>query len=211
MYAIVDIETTGGYAARNGIIEIAVKVFDGKEIVEQYETLINPGQQIPKYIQAFTGIDNEMVQHAPRFEDVAREIYYLLNDKIFIAHNVNFDYSFIKNSLQEYGYTLNAKKLCTIRLSRQVFPGLRSYGLGSLCRSLDIEIVNRHRAGGDAAATAVLFKKILQQDINIVERSLKKLLRNKRFHLMFQKNILLIYLTGRVCIIFMTIKEKLFM
>jgi DNA polymerase-3 subunit epsilon len=115
-----------------------------------------------------------MVQYAPRFEDIARELYYLLNDKIFVAHNVNFDYSFIKNSLQTYGYTLNAKKLCTIRLARQAFPGLRSYGLGNLCRSLDIEIINRHRAGGDAAATAILFKKILQQDINIVETSLKK-------------------------------------
>ncbi|MFN2439541.1 MAG: exonuclease domain-containing protein [Chitinophagaceae bacterium] len=174
MYAIVDIETTGGYAASNGIIEIAIKVFDGKEIVEQYETLVNPGQPIPKYIQAFTGISNEMVQHAPLFEHVAREVYYLLNDKIFVAHNVNFDYSFIKNSLQAYGYTLNAKKLCTIRLARQVFPGLRSYGLGNLCRSLDIEIFNRHRAGGDAAATAVLFKKILHQDINVVENNLKK-------------------------------------
>jgi len=174
MYAIVDIETTGGYAARNGIIEIAVKVFDGESIIEQFETLINPEQQIPKYIKAFTGIDNEMVQFAPRFEDIARELYYLLNDKIFVAHNVNFDYSFIKNSLQAYGYTLNAKKLCTIRLARQVFPGLPSYGLGNLCRSLDIDLINRHRAGGDVAATVILFQKILKQNINAIEISLKK-------------------------------------
>ena len=174
MYAIVDIETTGGYAARNGIIEIAVKVFDGERIIEQYETLINPEQQIPRYIQAFTGIDNEMVQHAPRFEEIARDLYYLLNDKIFVAHNVNFDYSFVKNSLQAYGYTLNTKKLCTIRLSRQVFPGLPSYSLGNLCCSLGIELINRHRAGGDAAATVTLFQKILKQDTKVIETSLKK-------------------------------------
>jgi DNA polymerase-3 subunit epsilon len=174
MYAIVDIETTGGYAARNGIIEISVKVFDGKSIVEQFETLVNPEQQIPRYIQVFTGIDNEMVQHAPRFEDIARDLYYLLNDKIFVAHNVNFDYSFIKHSLEAYGYTLNAKKLCTVRLSRQVFPGLQSYSLGNLCRSLDIKLLNRHRAGGDAAATAILFQKIFQLNFNAIEISLKK-------------------------------------
>src|ERR1044071_3599831 len=110
MYAIVDIETTGGYAAANGIIEISIKIFDGHEVVEEYETLINPDKLIPRYIQAFTGITNEMVQDAPRFEEVAEKIYTLLQGNVFVAHNVNFDYSFIKSHLEFYGYRLVVKK-----------------------------------------------------------------------------------------------------
>ena len=175
MYAIVDIETTGGYASANGITEISIQVFDGEQIIEQFETLINPNQVIPKYIQAFTGITNEMVQQAPTFEEVAEKVYTILQGNIFVAHNVNFDYSFIKNHLEFYGYTLNAKKLCTLRLARQIFPGLSSYSLGNLCHSLDIELKNRHRAGGDAGATVILFKKLLAQDSkNIIATSLHR-------------------------------------
>jgi DNA polymerase III subunit epsilon len=164
MYAIVDIETTGGYAAANGIIEISIKIFDGSIITEEFETLINPGQVIPKYIQAFTGITNEMVKDAPRFEDVAEKVFTCLQGNIFVAHNVNFDYSFVKSHLDFYGYTFTAKKLCTVRLARQIFPGFPSYSLGNLCHSLGIELVNRHRAGGDASATVILFQKLLQKD-----------------------------------------------
>src|SRR6476620_6174063 len=166
MYAIVDIETTGGYAAANGITEISIQIFDGSNVVETFETLINPNQNIPRYIQAFTGITNEMVQDAPQFEDVAEKIFTLLQGNIFVAHNVNFDYSFVKNHLQFHGYTLNTKKLCTVRLSRQIFPGFPSYSLGNLCHSLGIDLENRHRAGGDAAATVTLFKLLLQNDTN---------------------------------------------
>ncbi|MGZ3859066.1 MAG: exonuclease domain-containing protein [Flavisolibacter sp.] len=164
MYAIVDIETTGGYAAANGIIEIAIKIFDGTVVTEEYQTLINPDQAIPRYIQAFTGINNEMVQGAPRFEAVAEKIFTLLQGNIFVAHNVNFDYSFVKSHLDFYGYTFQAKKLCTIRLARQIFPGFPSYSLGNLCQSLGIELNNRHRADGDATATTILFRKLLEND-----------------------------------------------
>ncbi len=161
MYAIVDIETTGGHAAANGITEIAIYVHDGAHVVKHFKTLINPQQNIPIYITALTGISNPMVASAPTFEEVAAEIYELLCDNIFVAHNVNFDYSFIKHQLKSCGYDLPAKKLCTIRLSRKVFPGLASYSLGNLCRSLDIEIENRHRADGDAKATVSLFDTLL--------------------------------------------------
>jgi DNA polymerase-3 subunit epsilon len=164
MYAIVDIETTGGYAAGNGITEISINIFDGEKIVEEFETLVNPNQAIPKYIQAFTGISNEMVRNAPSFEEIAEKVYTILQGNIFVAHSVNFDYSFIKSHLDFYGYSLNTKKLCTIRLSRQIFPGYPSYSLGSLCQSLNIELKNRHRAGGDAKATVVLFQKLLATD-----------------------------------------------
>jgi len=150
-------------------------VLDSGEVIEQYETLINPGQPIPKYIQAFTGITNEMVADAPRFEEVAEKIFTILQGNVFVAHNVNFDYSFIKSHLDYYGYSFTAKKLCTVRLARQVFPGLPSYSLGNLCHSLEINIENRHRAGGDAAATVILFQKILAADEKgVVKNSLNR-------------------------------------
>jgi len=164
MYAIVDIETTGGYASANGITEISIHIFDGNKVIEKFETLINPGQPIPRYIQAFTGINDEMVANAPRFEEVADKIHLILNDKIFVAHNVNFDYSFVKAQLDECGYNFNSKKLCTVRLSRKVFPGFRSYSLGNLCHSLGIKINERHRAGGDTEATVKVFQLLLQND-----------------------------------------------
>ena len=174
-YAIVDIETTGGYAAANGIIEISIKVFDGEKVVEEFETLVNPNQAIPKYIQGFTGINNEMVQDAPVFEEIAEKVYTYLQGNVFVAHNVNFDYSFIKSHLEFYGYSFNAKKLCTVRLARQIFPGFPSYSLGNLCNSLDIDLTNRHRAGGDANATVVLFKRLLDNDSKgIIQASLHR-------------------------------------
>lgn len=175
MYAIVDIETTGGYAAANGIIEVAIRIFDGKQIVEQFETLVNPNQSIPRYIQAFTGITNDMVADAPQFEEVAEKIFTLLQGNVFVAHNVNFDYSFVKSHLEVYGYTLNTKKLCTVRLARQIIPGYPSYSLGNLCHSVGIEIIDRHRAGGDADATVILFQHLLEKDEKgMIAQSLKR-------------------------------------
>jgi DNA polymerase-3 subunit epsilon len=162
MYAIVDIETTGGFAAANGITEIAVYLYDGQRIYKKFETLVNPQLPIPPYIRALTGITEEMVADAPIFEEIASTLYDLLKDQIFIAHNVNFDYSFIKHHLQRCGFELDAKKICTVRLSKKVFPGYPSYSLGKICRSLNIEIDNRHRAGGDAKATVQLFEQCLQ-------------------------------------------------
>lgn len=182
MYAIVDIETTGSYAAANGITEISIHVFDGNKVVEKFETLINPVQPIPRYIQAMTGITDEMVKDAPLFEDVAEKIFTILSDKVFVAHSVNFDYSFIKGCLDHAGYELNVKKLCTVRMSRKIFPGLPSYSLGNLCHSLGITINDRHRAGGDGAATVEVFNMLLQNDQEkFIEKSL---LRNSKEQLL---------------------------
>lgn len=164
MYAIVDIETTGGHASANGITEIAICIHNGKKVTERYETLVNPRRDIPIYIQALTGINNDMVRNAPLFEDVAADIYHLLNGKVFVAHNVNFDHSFVKYHLTEAGYDLQCNKLCTVRLGRRIMPGLPSYSLGKLCHYLGIENESRHRAGGDADATAKLFSILLQND-----------------------------------------------
>ncbi len=163
-FAVIDIETTGGFASGNGITEISILIHDGVEVIDQYDTLVNPQCNIPPYIVALTGISNEMVESAPKFEEIAEKIYHLLHDKVFVAHNVNFDFSFIKHHLAQAGYDLQGKKLCTVRLSRKIFPGLGSYSLGKLCASLNIELNNRHRAGGDAAATTILLGLLLKAD-----------------------------------------------
>lgn len=163
-YAIVDIETTGGNAAGSRITEIAILIHNGEGIIERFETLINPEKEIPLPIFALTGINNEMVANAPVFGDIAEQVHSLLENRVFVAHNVNFDYSFVKHQLDAEGYRFSAPKLCTVRMSRKIKPGLYSYSLGKLCRSLGIPIENRHRAGGDAEATALLFSKLLEWD-----------------------------------------------
>jgi DNA polymerase-3 subunit epsilon len=173
-YAIVDIETTGGYAASNGITEIAVFISDGKSIVKEFHTLLNPYYTIPRFIESLTGITNEMVESEPDFKAVSDELFELLHDKIFVAHNVNFDYSFLRHHFQQAGYAFDCKKLCTIRMSRQIIPGLRGYGLDKICHHLKIDIAGRHRARGDAEATVTLFHHLLQNDLNgCVEKMLK--------------------------------------
>ena len=176
MFAIVDIETTGGYASGNSITEIAIAIHDGVRMVDYFETLINPEAPIPAYIQALTGITHAMISQAPLFEDVAPKIFGLLEGKIFVAHNVNFDYSFVKHHLSKNGYELDSKKLCTVRLARKVLPGYPSYSLGKLCRCLQIDVEQRHRAGGDALATVKLFECILKND---VDGEIKNMLKGK--------------------------------
>ena len=175
MYAIVDIETTGGYADNHRVTEIGIYHHDGIEITNHYHTLINPGRSIPSFITGLTGISYEMIKQSPTFSEVADEIYQQLNERIFVAHNAHFDYSFIKKELEDAGLSWNAKKLCTVRLSRKIIPGLSSYSLGRLAQSLGVEIQNRHRAGGDAEATAQIFDMLLKRDTaGVVEKALKK-------------------------------------
>lgn len=176
MFAIVDIETTGGHADKNGITEIAIFTHDGTRVVDSYTTLINPGVPIPPFLESYTGITNEMVEDAPSFEMVSDKVYEMLHDKIFVAHNVNFDHSFIKHHLKHVGLELEVKKLCTVRLSRKVFPGFSSYSLGNLCQSLGIPLKNRHRAHGDAAATVKVLERALHidEDRSIINSFLKK-------------------------------------
>ena len=176
MFAIVDIETTGGFASENSITEIAIVLHNGIEVEGEYQTLINPLMPIQKYVQTLTGITDAMVLNAPVFDKVAFNIYNLLKDRIFIAHNVNFDYSFVKHQLLNSGYDLDVTKLCTIRLSRKIFPGLPKYGLASLCREFDINNKGRHRAAGDALATAQLFAILMKNDTS---GELEKMMKSK--------------------------------
>lgn len=180
-YAIVDIETTGGYAGGSRITEIAIIIHDGANIIDRWETLVNPEKDIPLPIFALTGINNEMVRDAPIFDDVAQQIFDRLNNRIFVAHNVNFDYSFVRHQLEEAGFKWTARKLCTVRMARKISPGLASYSLGNLCQSLAIPLENRHRAGGDADATATLFSRLLEWDSEgIIGQMIKKTAQDQR-------------------------------
>lgn len=174
LYAVVDIETTGSYAAGNGITEIAIVIHDGVKVLNFYESLVNPQTPIPYFIQRLTGIDNSMVANAPIFEEIAGQVFELLQDKVFVAHNVNFDYSFVKHHLLRAGHDLDTKKLCTVRLARKVLPGLNGYSLGKLTHQLNINHGQHHRAGGDALATADLLSIIVQKDTAGVINSMLK-------------------------------------
>ena len=162
MYAIIDIETTGGRSRIDKITEIAVVLFDGEKVTEEFSTLINPETKIPYKITQITGIDDKMVRGAPKFYEVARRIYEMTENHIFIAHNVNFDYGFIKAEFESLGGEFKRKKLCTVQMSRKLLPGKRSYSLGNLCQDLGIKNEARHRALGDAKATAELFGYLLK-------------------------------------------------
>lgn len=175
MYAIVDIETTGGYSGYHKITEVAVYHHDGMNITNNFRLLLNPGRSIPYFITGLTGIDSNMVRDAPAFEDVADEIFSWLDGRVFVAHNAHFDYSFLKKEFEDVGITWNSKKLCTVRLSRKIIPGLRSYSLGRLAESLGIHITDRHRAGGDAEATAKIFDLLIKRDTEgAIAKALKK-------------------------------------
>ncbi|MCB0552072.1 MAG: 3'-5' exoribonuclease [Phaeodactylibacter sp.] len=165
-YAIVDLETTGGRAARDKIIEIAIVLHDGREIIDTYSSLIDPECYIPYGITQLTGISQDMVQGAPKFYEVARKVVEMTEGAIFVAHNVRFDYSFLREEFARLGFTFSRKNLCTVRLSRKAFPGLPSYSLGNLIRSMGIEVDNRHRALDDALATAELLRRILDREDN---------------------------------------------
>jgi DNA polymerase-3 subunit epsilon len=164
MFAIVDIETTGGSPRKEKITEIAIFIHDGLKIVDEFSTLINPECTIPYFITGLTGITNEMVADAPKFYEVAKEIVQITEGQIFVGHNVNFDYSFVRQEFKNLGFEYNRKTLDTVRYARHVIPGLKSYSLGRLCKQLSIPITNRHRAAGDALATTKLLELLLSQD-----------------------------------------------
>ena len=159
-YAIIDIETTGG----TKITEISIFIFDGEKVIDEYTTLVNPEAYIPPFITNLTGINSAMVSNSPKFYEIAKKVTEITEDTIFVAHNVNFDYNIIQSEFKELGFDFKRKKLCTIRLSRKLIPGLKSYSLGAICASEKIRIVNQHRARGDAEATTILFEKLLKLD-----------------------------------------------
>jgi DNA polymerase-3 subunit epsilon len=164
LFVIIDIETTGNNCKFSSITELAVYQHNGQKVTNHYSTLINPGIDIPYYITQLTGINNEMVKNAPKFHEVAKIIVELTAGRTFVAHNVQFDYRFIKEEFHRLGYNFNRKTLCTVQLARKLLPGHSSYSLGKLCSDLGIEINGRHRAAGDALATVQLFEILLKKN-----------------------------------------------
>ncbi|MEO0404535.1 MAG: 3'-5' exonuclease, partial [Bacteroidota bacterium] len=124
-FAVVDIETTGAYSGANSITEIAVVITDGDKELDRFESLVKPDHRIPLHITELTGITNDMVSQAPSWDDLAEEVEDILADCIFVAPNVGFDYSFIKKQFEERGTKWNRPKLCTVRLTRRIVPGLQ--------------------------------------------------------------------------------------
>ncbi len=161
MYTIIDIETTGNGIRGNKITEIAIFKFDGSQIVDEFTSLVDPQCPIPIFITGLTGIDDQMVQGAPTFAEIAKTIQEITKDCIFVAHAVNFDYGVIKEEFKHLGIDFVRKKLCTVRLSRKLIPGLQSYSLGKLCTAVQIPLTDRHRARGDAHATTLLFQMLV--------------------------------------------------
>ncbi|WP_224485094.1 3'-5' exonuclease family protein [Robertkochia aurantiaca] len=165
-YAVVDVETTGMGVAGNRVTEIAIVVTDGQSSLHEYHTLVNPQTPISPYVSALTGIDDSMVQNAPTFGEIAGEISQILKGKVFVAHNVSFDYNVLRKEFAQTKFDFNLPKICTVRLSRALIPGLRSYSLGKLCSALQIPLHDRHRALGDTLATVKLFQLLVSRDTN---------------------------------------------
>ena len=161
MYTIIDVETTG---RGNRMTEIAIFKYDGQRILEEFTSLVNPEISIPSHITALTGIDDAMVADAPKFNEISQQILDITTETVFVAHSVNFDYNVIRNEFNLIGVDFQRKKLCTVRLSRKLIPGKKTYSLGNLFKSLSIPLTDRHRARGDAAATVILFELLLKQE-----------------------------------------------
>nr|WP_315173329.1 exonuclease domain-containing protein [uncultured Flavobacterium sp.] len=165
MYAILDIETTGGQFNEEGITEIAIYKFDGHEIVDQFISLVNPEIPIQPFVVKLTGINNAMLRSAPKFFEVAKRIIEITSDCVLVAHNASFDYRILRTEFRRLGYDFNLKTLCTVELSQKLLPEQPSHSLGKLVRALGIPMADRHRASGDAMATVKLFKLLLEKDV----------------------------------------------
>lgn len=166
-FAICDIETTG--TIHDGkITEIAIIVHDGEKEIERFSTLLDPGRKIDWYVVKLTGITDRMVADAPKFEDFAQRILQLTENRVFVAHNVSFDYGFLKKEFAALNIEFKCETLDTIDICRRIIPGLPSYGLGKLCTTLDIPMNGHHRALDDTAATATLFQRLFIKDSKTV-------------------------------------------
>ncbi|NDV44059.1 exonuclease domain-containing protein [Flagellimonas sediminis] len=164
MYAILDIESTGGKYNEEGIMEIAIHRFDGHQVVDQFICLINPEREIQPFVSKLTGINNAMLRSAPKFHEVAKRIVEITEGAVIVAHNAQFDYRILRTEFRRLGYNYQRKTLCTVDLSKQLIPDAESHSLGKLARSLGIPMSDRHRANGDALATLKLFKLLLNKD-----------------------------------------------
>ncbi|WP_276680449.1 exonuclease domain-containing protein [Empedobacter brevis] len=187
MYAILDIEATGGKVGEESIIEVAVYKYDGKEIIDQFISLVNPEKKIDQYVQRLTHITDKMVLTAPKFHEVAKRIVEITDDCILVGHNVMFDYRMLKQEFNRLGYNFQKEWIDTFEYSEKLIPGLPSYSLGKLCQSLGIVVTDRHRASGDARATVALFKMLIDKDSQKIIIKKTGLNQPKKAHSKYQK------------------------
>ncbi|MDA0936046.1 MAG: exonuclease domain-containing protein [Bacteroidetes bacterium] len=164
MYAILDIETTGGKYNEEGITEIAIYRHDGLKVTDQFISLINPERPIQPFVEKLTGINSKMLRSAPRFFEVAKRIIEITDGCVVVAHNAEFDYRILRTEFMRLGYPFEKDSLCTVSLSQKLLPEMESHKLGKLVRALGIPISDRHRAQGDALATVKLFELLLEKD-----------------------------------------------
>jgi len=181
-FVIVDVETTGGSPKNSKITELAMYKYDGEKVIDQFVSLVNPEQAIPEFIVRLTGITDAMVENAPKFYEIARQVLEFTEGCTFVAHNVAFDYGMFRHEFKNLGFDFRLPHLCTVRASRYVIPGYASYSLGKLSRELGIEILGRHRAGGDAFATTKLFDLIYHKDPNQLNTFIQQELNPKSIH-----------------------------
>ena len=181
-YVIVDVETTGGNTKDSKITELAMYKHDGTQVIDHFQSLVNPEQAIPEFIVRLTGITDKMVTNAPKFYELAKQIIEFCEGCVFVAHNVSFDYGMFKSEFKRLGYEFRMPQICTVRASRIVLPGHASYSLGKICTDLGIPNNARHRADGDAKATAALFTILIQQDKNELNTFIQDVLNPKSVH-----------------------------
>lgn len=165
MYAIIDLETTGGKYNQEGITEVAIYKFDGLHVVDQLISLVNPETPIQPFVEKLTGISDSMVRTAPKFHELAKRIIEITEGCVLVAHNAQFDYRILKLCYDRLGYNFQRKTVCTVDLAKKLIPDQESYSLGKLVKSLGIPIHDRHRASGDALATLKLFQVLLEKDL----------------------------------------------
>ncbi len=175
MYAILDIETTGGKYDEEGITEIAIYRFDGYKIKDQFCTLINPERKIQPFVVKLTGINDKMLLSAPKFFEVANRIVEITKDCIIVAHNAEFDYRILQTEFRRLGFPFERRSICTVTLSKILLPEQTSFSLGKLVSNLGIPFVNQHRANEDARVTLKLFQILLEKDThkNILKKNIR--------------------------------------
>tara|TARA_B100000767_G_scaffold271277_1_gene296563 strand:- start:1887 stop:3245 length:1359 start_codon:yes stop_codon:yes gene_type:complete len=164
MYAIIDIETTGGKFNEEAITEIAVYRLDQDNITDQFFSLVKADRPIQPFVIGLTGITPKMLKNAPKFHEIAKRIIEITDNCILVAHNALFDYRILRTEFKRLGYDFKRESICTVQLSKELIPGLDSYKLGKLAVNLGIPISDRHRAQGDALATLKLFELLIQKD-----------------------------------------------
>src|SRR5690554_5255218 len=182
LYAVTDLETTGGSIKNSKITEISIFITDGEKILDEFTSLVNPEQPIPYFISQLTGINDDMVEGAPKFYELAKEIIEFIGDAVFVAHNVGFDYNVLRSEYRSLGYEFRTNHLCTVKSSRQIIPGYASYSLGKITDELGIDLVGRHRARGDALATTELFHLLFSKNYELLNSFIQSDIIPKHLH-----------------------------